>query len=76
LIKSSWKKDGSCFYQEVVVPVNTKATVYVYASDKENVKVNGKRLSEYDFLKIIGQENDYVKVEVGSGEYNFISQIK
>src|SRR5690606_30305252 len=74
LIKSSWKKQGSNLYQNITVPVNTKATVYIYATDKDNVEVNGKKLRECDFSKIIGEDNDHLIVELGSGKYEFTSK--
>ncbi len=41
LIKSSWKKKGNQLVQQVTIPVNTKATVFV-KGDKEKISLSEK----------------------------------
>jgi len=74
-IKSSWRKEGSNVSQEVTVPVNTKATIYIPAKNYEDVRVNSKPLKSSDLIKIFGQEEGYVKIEIGSGKYRFSSKL-
>jgi alpha-L-rhamnosidase len=56
---------------DVEIPHNTTATVYIPAKDANSVKESGLVLSEIKGLKVIGKEDNYVGVEIGSGVYHF-----
>jgi alpha-L-rhamnosidase len=70
-IVSEWKLDNGQFSLEVQVPVNTRATVYIPSTSSSTVKENNNSISSSQSLKILGEENGYVKVEIGSGIYTF-----
>jgi alpha-L-rhamnosidase len=71
-ITSEWTiKDGE-FRWTVVVPPNTKATVYVPADAPENVREGQLPASEADGVRLLGDEPDAV-FSIGSGEYTFLS---
>ncbi|HVZ97212.1 MAG TPA: family 78 glycoside hydrolase catalytic domain [Chitinophagaceae bacterium] len=69
---SSWKIDGNDLMMDVIIPCNTTATVYIPAADANDVTESGKPLRGN--IKIAGNEEGYVIVTVGSGEYHFTSK--
>lgn len=69
-----WKADQQKFTLDVEVPSNTRATIWIPASSPANVKEGGKPLSSVKELKVLGTEDGYIKVEVGSGKYGFIAE--
>lgn len=73
-IRSEWQKEQRTVRQTVHIPVNTTAKIYLPAKDIRVVTVNGKKLENSGFES--NQENGYVIVEVGSGEYRFTTDIK
>lgn len=75
LISSSWKIEGKTFNLSITIPANTTAIVYVPATSLDNIKENNKPVSKSSDIKFIRMENNYNVFEVGSGEYNFKSQL-
>ena len=65
---SSWKLEDGKLLFDVEIPNNTTAVVYIPAT---NVTESGKPLDEAEKVKLIGKEEGYVKVAVGSGYYRF-----
>lgn len=70
-IKSNWKKDGEQFHWNISVPANTKAKVYLPATDASGIKEGGKNITGVDGVKVLGLEKGRVVLEVGSGNYGF-----
>ena len=75
-IESSWKKNDKTFEWSVSIPANTSATVYIPAKSLSDVMESGEELSKADGVKPIKWENGSAIVQIGSGRYNFVSQIK
>ena len=71
LIKSDWTKNNDFFKWNVTVPSNTRATLYIPATDKKQVTENDKKLSRIPGIKFLNNEANFVVVEVGSGNYTF-----
>ncbi len=69
-VVSSWENEQGKLTMKVEIPVNTTATVYIPASDVGKVKESGKNLSRKE-IEIVGTENGYVIVHIGSGKYEF-----
>jgi hypothetical protein len=59
------------FLYNITVPVNTTATVYIPATGLENVKEGGRPVTGSEALKWLRNEDGYVVLETGSGEYQF-----
>ena len=76
IIKSDWKKNDKTFEWSVSIPANTSATVYIPARSVNDVMESGKELSKAEGVLSVKWENGSVIVQIGSGQYNFISQIK
>jgi alpha-L-rhamnosidase len=59
---------------DVEVPVNTNATVYIPARRVESVKEGDLAITAVPDIKVVGAENGYVAVYLGSGSYHFSVQ--
>jgi alpha-L-rhamnosidase len=75
-ISSHWKRENNKLHLEIEIPANTKATVYVPANRVESVTEKNVPLRSVNGLEIMGIENGYVVVQVGSGKYYFLSTIQ
>lgn len=76
LIKSEWQKKDGIFKWNITIPGNTTAIVYVPATSKEKIIESGKKVSESEGVKLIEATKSYVVYEIGSGHYNFTSNIQ
>lgn len=70
---SSWKSEGNKLSIHIEIPANTTAIVYIPASDINTVKESGKFISSSAEIKTESIENGYLKVQLGSGSYHFIT---
>ena len=64
-ISSDWKKDCGKFELKVEIPVNTTATIYLPATIKSKISINGKAVKKSDF------QEDKAILNIGSGQYLF-----
>jgi alpha-L-rhamnosidase len=76
LIVSNWKKNDKTFEWTISIPANTFATVYIPAKSLSEVMESGMELSKAEGVQSVKWENGSVIVQIGSGQYKFISQIK
>lgn len=70
-IKSSWKKEDGVFRWDIQIPANTSAVVYIPSTGQSVIQEGEKELDAVDGIKVLGYENGYTGVEVGSGSYHF-----
>jgi len=70
---SAWQLTGADFRLQVTVPANTRATVYIPASAVDQVTEGGRSLAEAPGISGVRVEDGAVLVEVGSGDYAFVS---
>ncbi len=71
-VSSHWKMiDTSKLMLDVEIPANTTATIYIPASSADVVQEGNTALSKSAGIKVSGKEDEYIKVEVGSGKYHF-----
>ncbi|MES2647004.1 MAG: family 78 glycoside hydrolase catalytic domain [Bacteroidota bacterium] len=70
-IKSEWKKDPTSFSLHVVIPANTRATVYIPAGAQQAISENGLTIRNNKQFKIMRYENQRAVINIGSGEYHF-----
>jgi alpha-L-rhamnosidase len=68
---SGWKIEGDKIIMDIEVPANTKATIHVPALDGYQVKENGRVISIIKEIGVLGYENEYLLLTVGSGKYQF-----
>jgi len=71
-LSSGWKLQGEDIYLDVIIPANTTSSVFIPTKDATKVSENGQALSTVNGLKIIGQKEDYLETQLGSGEYHFV----
>lgn len=68
---AAWKIDSGLLKLDVEVPANTHATIFIPADDVSSISENNVALLLSKELKVSGKENEFFKVEVGSGTYHF-----
>ncbi|HSN07517.1 MAG TPA: family 78 glycoside hydrolase catalytic domain, partial [Hanamia sp.] len=71
-VSNSWKIENGKILMDVIIPANTKASVYLPAASADSIIESGKKLSAIKEITIKGAKDGYVKVDTGSGEYHFI----
>ena len=74
-IASNWKREGGKLTMEVTIPANTTATVLVPAKDAGGVTESAKPAGEAEGVKFLRFENNAAVYAVGSGTYQFQSQL-
>lgn len=72
-IVSDWKVADGILTWKIVVPANTRATVYVPTRDSGAVRESGKPASQATGVKSVGVDNGEAAYEVGSGRYRFVA---
>ena len=71
LLACSWKVNGKNLAMEVVIPVNTTATVHIPANDPGEILEGGLPLTQVKEIQVNGAEDGFVVVKLGSGRYRF-----
>ncbi len=71
LISSEWKLENGLFSLEIVIPINTTATVVLPCETHEKIKLNSKPVSSAEIDKKHLTENETV-LELGSGKYQIL----
>ncbi|MBN2764499.1 MAG: family 78 glycoside hydrolase catalytic domain, partial [Bacteroidales bacterium] len=71
-VKSEWKDTGTALEMNIEIPVNTEATVYLPVTDISRIIEGNRYLKELPKIKILGTEQNQLKVKIGSGNYNFM----
>jgi alpha-L-rhamnosidase len=74
-IVSNWKREGEKLTMDVTIPPNSTATVFVPAKDAASVTESGKPVGEAVGVKFLRMENHAAIYAVGSGNYQFQSQL-
>jgi alpha-L-rhamnosidase len=72
-IESSWKIADGQLMLDVVIPVNTSATVFIPSKSAEGVSEAGQRASMAEGVKTVRHDGNYTVLEVSSGTYHFVS---
>jgi alpha-L-rhamnosidase len=75
-VSSHWQIENGNFNWNVEVPANTFATIYVPASNANEITESGKSVSSPKEIKVLGSENNAVVLQIGSGRYAFSSKLK
>jgi alpha-L-rhamnosidase len=75
-VGNEWKIDGNNVTMDTEIPPNTTATIFIPSKNGENIFENGKVISTSNDIKLLGSEEGYVMIKVGSGKYHFTSKMK
>jgi len=70
-LSSGWKIEGVRLILSAEIPANTTATIYVPISTGEEVMESGQSINASKDIQVVGKENGYMVVKVGSGKYEF-----
>jgi alpha-L-rhamnosidase len=70
-IVSSWKKEGDILILNIEVPVNTRANIFIPATELNQVTEGNNIVANNLIYKVKAIEDGYLNIEVGSGKYNF-----
>jgi alpha-L-rhamnosidase len=74
-IRSEWNRDNGNFILKVAIPPSTTATVFVPSKPATQVTESGIAADKSPGVKFLRRENDRAVYEIGSGEYEFHSQM-
>lgn len=72
-IASDWAMADGKFTLHLEIPVNTIATVYLPANNRQEVFESGRHAAKAPGVRYIRQENNRVIYEVKAGTYEFVS---
>ncbi|MDT8860169.1 glycoside hydrolase family 78 protein [Alkalihalobacillus sp. MEB130] len=75
-IKSEWTIKGKTLTYNVLIPANTTATVWLPATNKNSVKVDGQLIQKHKEINVVGYENEKAIYQIESGCYEFESTIE
>jgi alpha-L-rhamnosidase len=70
-LSSHWQLENDSLRLDVEIPANTVSVVYVPAADGGAVTESGQSLKMEKDIEIIGMENGYLTLKLGSGVYHF-----
>lgn len=73
-IESSWKQMPGRFEYKVTVPANTTGILYLPAKRAGDITENGHKLDSVEGIRVIGQNDGRVQIELVSGTYYFVSE--
>ena len=72
-IVSDWKIEEDVFQWDVVIPVNTSATLSIPTKNPADVKESGRNIGEEEGIAYLGMEQGKAIYRIGSGKYHFES---
>jgi alpha-L-rhamnosidase len=72
-VSSSWSHEGSTFTLTAQVPVGSRASVCVPASDARSVTESGHPVVGDSGVTVVGMRGSCLRLQVGSGTYRFHS---
>ena len=70
-IASAWRWKGKKLIMDISIPANTTAKIHLPTDQRKNIKMNGKKISEQNNVKIIGEQANEVVIATGSGDFSF-----
>ncbi len=73
-IAVEWKKADSKFSLKLEIPAGTTATVYLPTTDINTATEGGRAIRKVSDIKILRQEASCTVLEIGSGNYEFVSE--
>jgi alpha-L-rhamnosidase len=74
MIKSDWKVKDNDFDWSIAIPANTTAEIYIPAKSAGQVTEGGKKTDDATAVKFIRMDGNYAVLEIGSGNYHFVSK--
>jgi alpha-L-rhamnosidase len=72
-VTSAWKLINDNLEMSITVPANTKAVIHIPTQSASGIKEMDKLITSNPDIKILTSNNSEVIVELGSGDYRFVS---
>jgi alpha-L-rhamnosidase len=73
-LASKWKTEPDRVLFDIVIPANTKSTVFIPAINANDVTEGDKVLTQVPGIKVLPVEEGYIVLEVGSGSWHFAAK--
>ncbi|MEO8861675.1 MAG: family 78 glycoside hydrolase catalytic domain [Ginsengibacter sp.] len=70
-VSNGWKIYGDNLMMDTEIPPNSTATIFIPAKNAESILESGNVISGSNDIKVLGTEEGYVTIKVGSGKYHF-----
>jgi alpha-L-rhamnosidase len=70
-IESNWQITGGRLILDVLIPVNTRATVLIPSTSAEKVLEGDRKASAAEGVNLVGHDGKYTVLEVSPGRYHF-----
>lgn len=70
-IKSAWQQSEQGLIQNISIPINVKAFCYIKAPSIEVITLNDEPLETSKYVREINKQDDFIVVQLGSGNYAF-----
>ena len=75
-IVSNWNREGDKLTMDIMILVNTTATVFLPTKNEKEVAESAKPISKAKGIKFLRMENDSALYLVESGSYHFQTNLK
>ncbi len=72
-IVSGWKTEQGQLEMDITIPHNTRATVFIPALSADVVRESGAAVAGNSAFRLLGMQEGYLVLELGSGSYRFQS---
>ncbi len=70
-VRSHWRAEKGNIFIDVVIPANTTAMIYIPGTESNTITESGKSISLVKEIEVVGREEGYTVLKVGSGKYLF-----
>jgi alpha-L-rhamnosidase len=70
-LSSGWKKETDKILIDIEIPANTTAAIFLPASTADSITESNNALTSAAEIKVIGEKDGYVQLQLGSGVYHF-----
>ena len=74
LLSAGWKSSNGIVDLEIEIPANTRADVWIPLGAQGSITEGGTDLTAIKEIQVIGKDNGYARVNLGSGKYHFVSK--
>lgn len=71
LLSSHWRLQDNALFMDLVIPPNTKSTVYIPAPEGGLITESGRPIAAAKEIEVSGVERGYLILMLGSGTYHF-----
>jgi alpha-L-rhamnosidase len=70
-LRSHWRLEGTTLLLDLVIPANTRSTIYIPAPEGGKITESGQNLASVKEIRLTGVERGYLILDIGSGSWHF-----